>query len=91
LKNAKKYGVQLASTRNDWTKTDWEMFYAAASESDELKHLLYDRLAMWLRETKSTFPFQDYYNIIDGRKNGGFINRPVIGGVFAPLTIGIHK
>jgi len=85
LKNAKKYGVQLTSTKT-FTKNDWEMFYAAASESDQLRHVLFDTTALWLRETSSTAPFSDWVDINTGG-SPGFRNRPVIGGVFAPLTI----
>ncbi len=87
MANAKKYGVQLTSTKS-FTKNDWEMFYAAASDSPKLRQVLYDTTAAWLRETKSDAPFSDWVDINTGN-SPGFRNRPVIGGVFAPLTI--HK
>ncbi|CAG2108209.1 unnamed protein product [Medioppia subpectinata] len=79
------YGLSLGCEKQD-TKFDWIMFTAAASGDTKLRQLLFDRTAKWLRETPTRVPFSDYANTITGYSSG-FVNRPVIGGVFAPLTL----
>ncbi|CAG2175663.1 unnamed protein product [Oppiella nova] len=81
-----KYGLPLESG-NPHTKFDWLMFTAAASANAKLRQSMFDRTAQWLRETPSRAPFQDFADTETGAVWGGFVNRPVIGGVFAPLTI----
>ncbi|CAG2106283.1 unnamed protein product [Medioppia subpectinata] len=78
------YGLSLGEKQD--TKFDWIMFTAAASGDTKLRQSLFDRTAKWLRETPTRVPFSDYANTVTGYSSG-FVNRPVIGGVFAPLTI----
>ncbi|CAG2106284.1 unnamed protein product, partial [Medioppia subpectinata] len=79
------YGLPLESGQPD-TKYDWIMFTAASSTNTKLRQSLFDRTAKWLRETPTRVPFSDCVNTITGA-SPRFLNRPVIGGVFAPLTI----
>ena len=85
IEQAKKYGVALESGQSQ-TKFDWMLFTAASSTNPKLRQIIYDRTALWLRETPAHVPFSDRGDVVTGR-SPGFINRPVIGGVFAPLTV----
>ncbi|XP_054157492.1 uncharacterized protein LOC128955839 [Oppia nitens] len=80
-----KYGVPLSNV-DAQTKLDWVMFTAASSSDSRLRQLMFDRTAQWLRETTGRVPFSDRIDSNSGQPIH-FINRPVIGGVFAPLTV----
>ena len=85
LSSSLKYGIPLRSGIGT-SKFDWLMFTAASSSSQQLRQTLYDKTAQWLRETPTRAPFTDYADMNTGR-SPMFVNRPVIGAVFAPLTI----
>ena len=89
IQKANKYGVPLINTK-PITLSDWEMFYAGASESKQLKNILYDGIANWLRDSKVRLPMPD---AVDSTVNNSsfYINRPVVGGVFAPLAMKKNK
>ncbi|EME49235.1 hypothetical protein DOTSEDRAFT_58479 [Dothistroma septosporum NZE10] len=80
------YGVPL-DTRHTYTKNDWEIFCAAiASSSTKSKFI--STIAKWLNQTPTNFAFTDLYDTISGNYPGiNFINRPVVGGMFAPLAL----
>ena len=84
-----KYGVPLLSDKDNkpshMAKADWTMFQAAVSNTN-VKTLLIHLLAKWLDETTSTAPFSDWQDVVSGG-SPGFVNRPVIGGVYAPMTL----
>lgn len=94
LQVSKKYGVPLQQGQkghpSTQTKIDWEMFTAAASNSPKVQKMLYDSLARWLHETTSHTVFSDWIDVVAGT-SPGFINRPVVGGVFAPLALDKNK
>ncbi|CAG2115868.1 unnamed protein product, partial [Medioppia subpectinata] len=80
------YGLPFG-TDKEGTLFGWMMFTAAASGNTKLRQTMFDRTAKWLRETPSGAPFPDYINTSNGNVLLNFINRPVIGGLFAPLTL----
>lgn len=82
-----KYGLPLDS-RHLYTKTDWE-FEAAAVASKKTRTEILDRVALWLNETATDRAFTDLY---ETEGDGGFpgpyfFARPVVGSVFAFLTL----
>lgn len=81
------YGVPL-DTRNQYTKSDWEIFCAAIA-SQETRDMFIGDLARWVRETTSSHPFSDLYETGDGKQPAGidFKARPVMGGLFALLLL----
>lgn len=78
------YGV-LLDPRNDYTKTDWEMWTAAwladhATTRDTLVNGVYG----FANTTPQRVPFSDWYVVASGAQQG-FADRPVIGGVLSLL------
>ena len=80
-----KYGVPIDNAKN-YTLYDWLMITAASSPDPSVRQMMYDRTARWLRETTKHVPFSDWVDTVTG-SSPGFSNRPVIGGIFAPLTV----
>jgi hypothetical protein len=81
------YGVPL-DTRNQYTKTDWQIFCAAIA-SDDTRNMFIDSIAKWVNDTPTSKPFTDIYETSDGRGAAGidFKARPVMGGIFALLLL----
>ncbi|KAF2468830.1 glutaminase GtaA [Lindgomyces ingoldianus] len=81
------YGVPL-DTRNQYTKSDWEVFVAAIS-SQETRDMFISDLAKWVNETSTSKPFTDLYETATGEFPAGieFKARPVMGGMFALLAL----
>ncbi|RDW82670.1 glutaminase GtaA [Coleophoma cylindrospora] len=84
---ALEYGVPL-DTRNNYTKSDWEMF-AAAIASTSTKELFISKLATWIGQTTTAFPETDLFDCNTGGWPSGlqFTARPVVGGHFALLAL----
>lgn len=86
---AGKYGIAVISGQpnkpNTWAKTDWEGLTAGATNDKQLQQMIFKKLVLWLNETKSLRPFSDWYDTKTG-DSPGFVNRPAIGAVFAPLA-----
>lgn len=84
---AHKYGVPL-DTRARRGKNDWEMFCAAIAEQDTREMFLRDT-AKFLRETPTSGPATDLFEVDTGGYGGGntFRARPVVGGWFALLAL----
>ena len=82
-----RYGLPLDS-RHLYTKSDWE-FFAAAVSSDSTRSEILQAHAKWLNETTTDRPMTDLYDTEGtGHFLGAtFMNRPVIGGHFAFLTL----
>ena len=76
-------GVPL-DTRETYTKADWILWAAALTDDAEKARALYSPVVRYLRETPSRVPFGDWY-YADRGDIVHFINRSVVGGVFAPL------
>ena len=82
------YGIPLDS-RHAWIKTDWAMWAVAGMGDAQLKQYFIDAIYLYANTTPDRTPFTDLYETNTGRQSmGGFIARPVIGGVFTLLTLG---
>ncbi|ORY17157.1 glutaminase GtaA [Clohesyomyces aquaticus] len=83
------YGVPL-DTRNQYTKSDWEIFVAAIAET-ETRDMFIQDLVKWVNETPTSKPFTDLYETATGAFPAGieFKARPVMGGMFALLALPI--
>ncbi|ODN01574.1 hypothetical protein Ocin01_05084 [Orchesella cincta] len=88
LTKEEAYGIPFVFT-HDYTKSDWEMWTAAAfgDASPTLRSNVIANMAKYLRETPSRVAFSDWYNTATARHNG-FQCRPVVGGHFALLARG---
>ncbi|SAM86279.1 probable glutaminase A [Ustilago bromivora] len=87
-----KYGVPLDS-RHKWSKTDWEMFAAAASDDPATHKLFIDLLYAFIRDGKTDAPFTDLMESTTGDFPKQpedplihFLARPVVGGHFSFLA-----
>ncbi|RAO67229.1 uncharacterized protein BHQ10_003241 [Talaromyces amestolkiae] len=86
-----EYGVPL-DTRHTYTKGDWES-WAASLASESTRDMFYSDLANWINVTPTNRALTDLYDTVTGDYPGiYFINRPVVGGVFAQLVLemGLH-
>ena len=88
-----EFGVPLDS-RSTYTKSDWILWAATLTSDTEKRKKLIAPVAEFLRNTKSRYPFTDWYysdsGLIKGvlNKKGyhmGFKNRTVQGGLFVLL------
>src|SRR5207248_10516220 len=81
-----QFGVPL-DLRHSYTKTDWEL-WAAAWQRDNaaIRDALIQDVFDFANTTPSRVPFTDWYDTISARQQG-FAARPVIGGVFALLSL----
>ncbi len=78
------YGV-LLDPRNDYTKTDWEMWTAAwLADHTTTRDTLVNGVYGFAHTTGQRVPFSDWYVVASGAQRG-FADRPVIGGVLALL------
>ncbi len=86
LAHENQYGVPL-DLRHSYTKTDWEMWTAAWQHNNKKvsQHLIED-VYDFANTSPSRVPFSDWYDTISGDQVG-FQARPVIGGIFALLTV----
>jgi len=69
-----------------YTKGDWELWTAAATPDATLRASIVDALYKFANTSPSRVPFTDFYNQSTGTQQG-FQARPVIGGLFAILTL----
>ena len=79
-----EYGIPLDS-RHTYTKSDWEMWTAASTNTASLRQYLIDSLYRFYNTTPSRVPGTDWYDTISDTQNG-FQARPVLGGFFALLA-----
>jgi hypothetical protein len=79
-----EYGIPLDS-RHTYTKADWEMWTAAATDTAALRQFLIDALYRFYNTSPSRVPSTDWYDTITDTQNG-FQARPVVGGFFALLA-----
>ena len=85
LKQANQYGVPL-DLRHSYTKGDWEMWTAAWLRDHPVSGFLIDSLYNFVNTSSSRVAFTDFYDTVNNRQSG-FQARPVIGGVFALLSL----
>lgn len=79
------YGV-LLDPRNDYTKTDWEMWTAAwLADHPTTRDTLVSGVYAFADSTPQRVPFSDWYVVASGAQRG-FADRPVIGGVLSLLV-----
>ncbi|KAL1966154.1 hypothetical protein VTN77DRAFT_4706 [Rasamsonia byssochlamydoides] len=83
-----QYGVPL-DTRHTYTKGDWLSFCAAIA-SKETQQMLFKDLATWINNTPTNRALTDLYDTISGDyPDIFFVARPVMGGAFALLALGL--
>ena len=87
-----KYGLPLDS-RHTWAKSDWTMFAAAASATDDTKAKLVEGLYSWVSNGKTDSPLADLYSTITGDTPKEpdeplvrFLARPVQGALLSFLA-----
>ncbi len=87
------YGIALDSRHTTaqgnqgvYTKGDWELWTAASTDDATLRKDIINLLYAFLNNTPSRVPFTDLYNQHTAQQSG-FQARPVIGGMFAILTL----
>jgi Glutaminase A six helical-hairpin domain len=79
-------GVPL-DVRNANTKTDWELWAAAAIDDPVVRAAFVDGVYDFVTTSGSRVPFTDLYDTSTGLQPGlRFQARPVIGGVFSILV-----
>lgn len=86
LSRANQYGIPL-DIRHSYTKGDWEMWTAAWLHDHPVRDYLIDSLYDFVTTSPSRVPLTDWYDTINDRQSGGFQARPVVGGVFALLSL----
>lgn len=85
LSQANQFGVPL-DLRHSYTKGDWEMWTAAWLRGEPVSGYLISALYDFVNETPNRVPFTDWYDTVSGYQSG-FQARPVVGGVFALLSL----
>lgn len=78
-----KYGLVL-DNRANYTKSDWLVWTASMSESDEEFEKLTDTLWLAYNESESRVPMNDWYDT-ETAKQVGFQARSVQGGLFIKI------
>ncbi|MEY9938930.1 DUF5127 domain-containing protein [Streptacidiphilus sp. MAP5-3] len=86
LSQSNQYGIPL-DIRHSYTKADWEMWTAAWLRDYPVKDYLIGALYDFVDTSPSRVPFTDWYDTISDQQNG-FQARPVVGGIFALLSLG---
>jgi hypothetical protein len=85
LSQANQFGIPL-DPRHSYTKGDWEMWTAAWLRDHPVSELLVSALHQFANTTPSRVPFSDWYDTAANAQSG-FQARPVVGGVFALLSL----
>jgi hypothetical protein len=87
LTKANPFGIPL-DPRHTWVKTDWLSWAACLSGNDDDFEAIFAPIFMFANTTESRHPFTDLYDTVSGAQTwGGFIARPVIGGIYAKLLL----
>lgn len=77
------YGLPL-DNRQDYTKTDWELWTATLTTNRDDFELFTKPIAKFITDSSSRVPFTDWY-WTQNAKQVGFQARSVIGGVLIPM------
>ncbi|WP_335976666.1 glutaminase family protein [Streptomyces sp. CA2R106] len=86
LTQVNQHGIPL-DNRHAYTKADWEMWTAAWLRDHPVSGYLIDSLYEFVHTTPTRVPFTDWYDTVNDRQSGGFQARPVVGGIFALLSV----
>ena len=78
------YGIPLDS-REEYTKSDWQMWSACLIDDNEYLHMVIDTMWKFINKADDRVPFTDWYNTKKPEVAGNFRNRTVQGGLFIPL------
>jgi hypothetical protein len=86
--HAGQFGVVL-DPRNPFTKVDWELWTAAWLNNHPAAATLVSGAYGFVNTTPQRVPVTDLYTVADATQTQpeNFRNRPVLGGLFAPLTL----
>lgn len=87
LSKANEYGTPMDS-RHTYVKLDWLSWAAAMADDDESFHALQDPIYKMAQDSRSRVPLNDLYDTITAvasRAPLSFVDRPVVGGVFAKM------
>jgi hypothetical protein len=82
---AQSYGVEL-DPRNPYTKSDWEIWTAAAITDSAVQKTWIDGVYGYATTSTARVPFGDLYYTATGQWDA-FQARPVQGGMFALLAL----
>ncbi|MFC1418994.1 glutaminase family protein [Streptacidiphilus cavernicola] len=85
LSQVNQYGIPL-DLRHSYTKGDWEMWTAAWLKGHPVGGYLVDSLYDFAHTTPSRVPLTDWYDTVTNHQSG-FQARPVVGGIFALLSL----
>jgi hypothetical protein len=86
LAHRNQFGVPL-DLRHSYTKTDWELWTAAwQNHNPAIRDAIIADVYAFADTSTSRVPFSDWYDTVSARQQG-FQARPVIGGVFALLSL----
>jgi Domain of unknown function (DUF1793) len=67
------------------------MIFAAASSSSQTFDFMIGDIAKWLRQTRTSLPFIDFYDTNTGELPSFELKaRPMLGAAFAPLVAKFH-
>ncbi|MEV8564520.1 DUF5127 domain-containing protein [Streptomyces sp. NPDC051322] len=81
-----QFGIPL-DNRHAYTKGDWEMWSAAWLHGHPVRDYLVSALYDFVNTSPSRVPFTDWYDTVNNHQSGGFQARPVVGGIFALLSL----
>ncbi len=84
LKQLQPFGIPL-DLRHTYTKTDWEMWTAAATDNPEVRAQIIAAIYRFANTSNFRGAFTDWYDTVSGQQVG-FVARPVIGGLFSLLV-----
>lgn len=79
------YGIPLDS-QGQGTKTDFSLWMAGAyQDNTTLRDIIIDGVYNFLAYGQNGQAVPDYYDAKNATQIGGFVDRPVVGGIYAPL------